>query len=345
MSGPIRIDIPNVVYESTIRCQHSRFLLLPQEEFNDLMLGAIGRGLHLYPNVRLYDLQCVSNHMHKFLSSTDGISRSLFEQYVNHRISSESKRRYGWKRIFERPARPIATVTHEDQLERFRYFRAHGLKENLVARADDLPCVSALPFLRYGTKLEGTFVWRDEESKALRRVNKPKDLSAFRERYPVTFAKLPALEHLSWEQIQEYTDAVVKELEAEYDAKRTRPPLGREAILAQHPFNAPAHSKSSPAPLVHCADRKLKRSFLRLARYLTDALRTANRRVKAGEKDVVFPPFCHPARLPYVSWERAAAGASNRCGPDAMSQDSEARPNAPPPFLQLLEEEAPLLPA
>ena len=45
MPSPIRIDIPNVVYEETFRCQQSRFLLLPQEEFDDIVLGAIGRGL------------------------------------------------------------------------------------------------------------------------------------------------------------------------------------------------------------------------------------------------------------------------------------------------------------
>ena len=47
------------------------------------------------------------------ISSTDGVSRSAFSQYVNQRFSFEAGRRYGWEGgIFSRPSRPIPCVQH-----------------------------------------------------------------------------------------------------------------------------------------------------------------------------------------------------------------------------------------
>jgi len=264
MPSPIRIDIPNVVYEITIRSYQERFLLLPSEEFNELFWGAIGRGQELFPEVRLYDLISLSNHFHAFVSSTDGESRARFSQYVNQRISFEAGRLHNWKGgIFGRPSRPIPCVTEEDQLRRFRYLRSHGVKENLVAKAKDWPGVSALPFLREGKEITGTFFWHDNATKAMRRANgKPVDLTKFQEKYSVRFHKLPALAHLSWKEINQYTDTLTREIEAEHDACRPHPPLGVEAILAQAPHSRPRNSKHSPAPIVHCADKNLRIRFL-----------------------------------------------------------------------------------
>lgn len=335
MPSPIRIDIPNVVYEETFRCQQRRFLMLPEEELNDLILGAIGRGLHLFPNVRLHDLNFAPNHGHRLISSTDGCSRSKFGQFVNQRISFEAGRRYGWDDgIFRRSARPIPCVTHHDQLKRYRYLRSHGVKEDLVAKCDDWPCVTALPFLRYGKELEGTFVWRDDETRARRRKTFNPDL--YRERYPVRLTKLPALAHLSWDEIHQYTDELSKDIEATYAAKRIGSPSGRAALLARDPFDSPKSSSHSPAPIVHCEDRSLRERFRRLVRYLTDALRDANRKLKEGASTVIFPPFCHPANLPYVSWESAMVQVD--AGEVKAPTRLGAQANAPPSLLDLLED-------
>ena len=348
MPSPIRIDIPNVVYEVTIRCYQERFLLRPSEELNKLIWGAFGRAQALYPDIRLYDLVAESNHYHALVSSTDGASRSLFFQYVNHRISFEAGRLHGWKGgIFCRPARPIACVTHEDQLHRFRYLRSHGVKENLVARAAEWPGVSALPCLRAGKEISGTFLWHDQATKAQRRAKgKPIDLRAFEEQYPVRFSKLPALEHLSWEEIHRYTDDLTRDIEDEFDAKRIHPPLGRQAILAQDPLDRPRKSKRSPAPPVHCADPGLRFRFCRMTKALTDALRAANRSLQQGVRDIIFPPFCHPTRLPYSSWEdvQSQSGTTGFVGLDIARETHSEHPaheteaNGPPSLLELLED-------
>ena len=174
------------------------------------------------------------------------------------------------------------------------------------------------------------------------------DLSQFREKYPVTITKLPALEHLSWEEIHQFTNEMTLELEAKYDRERTARPLGRAAMLAQHPHNAPKRSKKGRAPIVHCRDRRLESLFKSLAKYLTGALRSANRAIREGTKDVVFPPFCHPARLPYVPWDDsllATATATQAQSTQGMSSRLQATMVAPQLLYEILTELVPLLPA
>jgi len=96
---------------------------------------------------------------------------------------------------------------------------------------------------------------------------------------------------------------VVAEVEAKAASQRKatgRPPLGADAILRQDPTKRPDHVKRSPAPLFHAASRRVRHE-LRDAYYaFVAAYREAAEKLRAGFRDVIFPPESFPPALPFV---------------------------------------------
>jgi len=81
------------------------------------------------------------------------------------------------------------------------------------------------------------------------------------------------------------------EIEAEAAAARVKAgamPLGRRAILAQHPHHQPETMKKSPKPRIHAASRAARWWFYEGYSWFVAAYRTAAAKLRAGDRMVVF---------------------------------------------------------
>ena len=77
-------------------------------------------------------------------------------------------------------------------------------------------------------------------------------------------------------------------------------PLGREAVLQQEPHHRPARIKKSPAPFVHAISKTVRRELWEAYSWVVAAYRTAAERLRAGDRDAVFPLGCFPPALPFA---------------------------------------------
>ena len=93
------------------------------------------------------------------------------------------------------------------------------------------------------------------------------------------------------------------EIEAEGAAARAKTgaqPLGRKAILAQHPHHKPETMKKSSKPRIHVASHATRWWFYECYSWFVAAFRTAAARLRAGDRMVVFPTGSFPPALPFV---------------------------------------------
>ncbi|MFL6291502.1 MAG: hypothetical protein ACJ759_11465, partial [Thermoanaerobaculia bacterium] len=86
-----------------------------------------------------------------------------------------------------------------------------------------------------------------------------------------------------------------------------REPLGREAILSQHPQTRPERLKKSPAPLFHAASKDARQGLKAAYGLFLAAFREAAERLKAGDRLARFPNGCFPPALPFVGLAAAVS--------------------------------------
>ena len=77
--------------------------------------------------------------------------------------------------------------------------------------------------------------------------------------------------------------------------------MGASAIRGQHPFDRPAKSKKSPAPLFHAASKVVRRELYEMYRWFVAAFREASKKLRAGNRTVSFPAGSFPPALPFVA--------------------------------------------
>jgi hypothetical protein len=104
-------------------------------------------------------------------------------------------------------------------------------------------------------------------------------------------------------QTQDFVAGLVEEIEREAAAERAmsgREPLGREAILRQHPHTRPNRTKKSPAPLFHAASKAVRQELRAAYGHFVAAFREAAERLRAGDRLAAFPQGSFPPGLPFV---------------------------------------------
>jgi len=96
---------------------------------------------------------------------------------------------------------------------------------------------------------------------------------------------------------------MVSEIDGEAADRRKRTGvqvLGPAAILAQNPESRPLKTKRSPAPAVQAASRAVRRELRNAYFLFVAAYRGATEKLKAGQRDALFPSGCFPPPLPFV---------------------------------------------
>ncbi len=311
MGHPLRWFEPGALYEVTSRTIREQFQLRPCDASRDLILGVIGRAHFLYPRVNIHYFVYMSNHVHFYLSSSDGESLAYFVGFVNGNVARLIGRlRESPGPLWGRRMRPIRVVDDEAMVNRLRYLVSQGCKEGLVASPGMWPGASAYPAFVGDMVLHGTWHDRNAERQA-RRGGREASASAFCTKYPVVLTPIPAWAHLSPEALrtrhQQIADDVTRET-AEHNRRIGRTPIGARAVRETDPLTTPRVVKRAPAPLCHASSRQAWARFKEAYAAFVDAYRAAAATVRAGVVAVSFPTGAFPRGMPFVAWPMGAVG-------------------------------------
>jgi REP element-mobilizing transposase RayT len=298
--------------EITCRTDHGRYLLRPDPVIDDILLGVLGRAQRLYP-VEICGFSFLSSHYHLLLWVPDARSMAKFMWYFQTNAAREVGRLTDWPDGIWSDRYTSIPVSDEPaaQVDRLRYVLAQGVKEGLVARVEEWPGIGMLKAVLEGKPIRGTWFNRTQEYRAkLRRKKKDSEPERFPSEEAVTLSQLPCWRHLSPEMYRDLVAGLVREIESDAAAERKltgREPLGREAILRQHPQTRPQKLKNSPAPLFHAASKDARQGLRAAYGLFVGAFREAAERLKAGDRLARFPNGCFPPALPFVGLSAAAS--------------------------------------
>jgi len=229
---------------------------------------------------------------------------SRFMCYLNSNLAKEVGRLVGWReKIFGRRYQSIPISSEEwAQVARLRYVLSHGVKEGLVEKVTQWPGVHCAHALLTGATVEGHWYDRTQEY-AARRRNETVDPMQFATLEVLELSPLPCWKHLPVETQRRLVAAMVADIEQEATARRERTGsqvLGVSAILGQHPFDRPARSKKSPAPLFHAATKRARDELYAAYAWFVDAYRQASEKLRSGIREVAFPDGSFPPAQPFV---------------------------------------------
>ncbi len=290
--------------EVTCRAIQGRLLLRPSPQLNEIILGVLGRAQRLYP-LEIVAYVLASNHYHLVLRTETAKQLSDFMWYFNGNLAKELARETGWEdKVWSRRYQAILISEEEEaQVARLKYVLGNGVKENLVARAEEWPGVHCVTPLLTGGPVAGTWFDRTLEYTAWLRG---KELAPGESASPETvhLSQLPCWAGLAPEVYRSRIADLVQEIEEAAAAAREEsriPPLGAKAILAQQPETRPKKIKKSPAPFCHALRKQVRKALWEAYGMFFAAYRVAAEKLKEGDWTAVFPPGSFPPRLPFVA--------------------------------------------
>lgn len=277
-------------------------LLRPDPRTTELILGVVGRA-QSRTGMRIVCFCFLSNHCHFALRPTSARQLAQFMGYVLSNVAREVGRLHGWRDKFWARRYSAIVVSDEEaaQVGRLRYLLGQGVKEGLVASPQDWPGPHCVDAMLKGTTLQGTWYDRTAEYRA-RQMGLDVCERDFASQETLVLTALPcwedAPETIRRDRVQDLIDEVVK---ANREERGGRAPLGRAAILRQHPHELPAHRERRYAPAFHAATRAARLFLVAAYRRFVTAFRRAADRLRAGQLDARFPADSFPPALPYVA--------------------------------------------
>lgn len=302
MSRPLRFQPSRSLVLVTQRTFQGRLLLRPCETLNQLIVGLLAKAQQRHPLV-LHAAAFLSNHFHLLVSPEDAHHLADFMAYFTSRLAREVARLQGWEgTVF--PIRYRTTLVSEEepiQVATLRYVLAHGCKEGLVERPEDWPGVHCARALGTGQPLSGAWIDRTALCRAQRRARTKPKLEDHRHPASLRFEPLPCWSDLApsryQARVRELCDQIA-ELCARERQRRGVGVLGAAAVLEQNPHDPVPLAAPTPNPLVLAASRRAREALLQAYQCFVDAFRLAAELLKAGLREVCFPPGSFPPALP-----------------------------------------------
>jgi hypothetical protein len=295
----LRFIPPGALVEATARTVQSRLLLRPSPLACDLIVGVIGRAARL-TGMRIVACVFLSNHFHLLLLPDSAVQLARFMCYVMSNVAREVGRLHGWRERFWGRRYSAIVISDEEacQIARLRYLLSHGVKEGLVAKASQWPGVHCAEALSRDEVLRGTWCDRTAEYRARGRARE-RASQEFESVEVVRFSPLPCWERCSRETRQLMIRDLLEEIErAAVNQLGARSPLGRRAVLRQHPHEAPATSDRRPAPAFHAFSEQARGRLELAYRTFLAAFRRAAELLRQGVFDAAFPADCFPPAFP-----------------------------------------------
>ena len=289
--------------EVTCRTLQSRFLLTPNQELNETIVGTLARAQRRSP-VKICALFFAGNHFHCLLDVDNAKQLTDFMQYASSNLAREVSRLTGWKqKVWGRRYQGILTTDEEEaQTHRFLYILRHGVKEGLLSSPREWPGVHSVDALLTGEPLRGFWFDRTKEG-AARRRGEAFSRYDFATSETIVLSPVPCWRHLTPEQYRHRIADLVHEIEADAERDRQqggREPLGAEGVKTQNPLEAPRRSKKSPAPDFHAATKSALQALRDDYREFVAEYREASAKYLAGDRLAPFPAGSFPPPMPYV---------------------------------------------
>jgi REP element-mobilizing transposase RayT len=298
--------------EVTYRTIQGRFLLRPDRELNELVVGVLARA-QSFCNAELIGIVVLSNHLHLLLWVENQWHLSKLMEHFGGNTAREVNRLQDWRgSLWERRYTGIyVTEEASAQIERLSYILLQGLKEDLVERVENWPGIHFGKYLLEGRSLlAGKWVDRTKKYRLeMQRRGKEKDEAKevtpdeYTTTLTVELKPLPCLEHLGWGGYIRFVTELIRDAEreaAESRKQRGVGVVGREEICRHDPQMRPNRVKRSPAPQVHAASKKAREEWREAFGMFLLAYREAAKLLKKGVKDAPFPEGCFPPGLPFV---------------------------------------------
>ncbi len=291
------------LFEITTRTVQGRYLLKPSKEFNSIVLGVLGRAQRLYP-VEIHAFVALSSHYHLLMSVDTAHQLAAFMGYFNGNLGKEVVRHVeGWSdKVWSRRYQAIWVSPEESkQIDRLHYLLSQGAKDGLVASPRDWPGASSLAALLDGEALEGLWFNRSREY-AARRAGKAFHTHDFATRESVTLTPVPCWVDLAPTEYAARALEMVEDIERETQQRHAQAgtrPLGLRRIRRQRPLDRPKKLKKSPAPLCHCATKRVRRMFWEAYSLFYAAYREASEKLKVGDLSAAFPEGSFLPPLPF----------------------------------------------
>jgi len=305
-----RAILPGTVYHSVRRCTERLFKLTPNHRPSrqtphsrstvaSLYLYATAKYAIRY-GVSLLAACVMGNHVHEILYDRDG-QIPAFLRDRNALFARMVKRFYGLSDgIFERKqAEYFPLETSEDLARAIAYVLANPVRAKLVARPEDWPGFVTSDRCLMPRTLE---ISRPEELSPTGRSRSEATL-------PLVIGIPDSLEYSFGprEQLQRIASARMHELCA---ARTPGDVAGRDAVLATPPMAAPAvrgASKKHAKPVAYGIEQRARsRQALERRQLFLASYSRALAEVRAGHRDVVFPPGTWKMHMEY-GYPRASA--------------------------------------
>lgn len=175
--------------------------------------------------------------------------------------------------------------------------------ENRLNRASGLGQGHAFLY-SHGTCFGRSYYRGSDSNRSARRRGEGFDQMRFATLETLTHSPLPCWKHLPEEKRRKLAADLIAEIEAEAAVRRQRTgsqALGASAVRGQHPFDHPAKSKKSPAPLFHAASKAVRRELYAMYGWFVAAFREASEKLRAGNRTASFPTGSFPPALPFVA--------------------------------------------
>lgn len=330
---------PGVLYLVTARTIHGRFLMAPHRGRDALIGGVVARALHLYREVRLYNIVTMSNHLHMIVSAPpEQISR--FVGYVSSNIARTVGPRVDWRQKFWGTRFRAQPILDDEALEGLMaYLWAHGAKEGLVEEGKLWPGLQCIADLL--NQKDRLYAWLDRTAlfwarrkrkakspplKEAKRKAKgkgkvkaipeaiPVKESDFTHYYPLRLSPLPHYEGLSTrDRKKAYQHIYAKACELAEKKREGKKPLGQPFVEQQDPHDSPRAFKKKNQPICHSACPVRKERYRESYAGFIAAYQAASVRFRNGQV-AVFPRFAFRPPLPF-DWKPNRQGPLGGAGP------------------------------
>ena len=306
MSDRIRDTDPNKIHLVTIRTQAAALLLRPGKGLEEILGGIVARYQDMY-GTEIYAYNFLGNHYHILARGSEN-ELWRFAQGVNREVARRVNYiRYREGKLWGRKYDDQIVVEVPDATEAFLYITTNATHHGLVSHPIEWPGFNSYwQSLRENSK-KYAFTHYTEYSKALRKARRTKEIvrvEDYQTIHTLTLTPIPEFKELSSSQRIRKLKALIEERIRRIAADRTNQGLsaylGRDAILAQDPFQKPLKSKRSPRPLCYTKSFTAKLIFMEeyfstLANY-----KEASKKFRSGKLDTEFPPYTIKPPLLYL---------------------------------------------
>ncbi len=289
MGNRLRHFEPGIIYFITIRCLQQRYFFRPGKDVNTIIANVLAYAADKF-DVDIYAFVFMSNHFHLMVGS-HSCQIQKFMQLLDTELAKQLNAHWGRSGSFFESRYKCSPILDDDELlNKLRYTVCNPCESNLVAHPKFWPGLSSWDLHESATPLVGQRVNKKEYWR-LRR----KDIDhAEAERramvdYELEMAKLPMWKDLSDEA---YNQKVLEELRdhAEHLAEHRKSGcVGVDKILEQNWYDRPKDSESSPCPLCHTTDPKLREEYTTTYWEVRDLYKQAADKWRDGKTDLEFP--------------------------------------------------------